>query len=68
VGRSIASVPGYRYSSALRSLSGDWSAEQLSRFLEDPEAFAPGTTMKTEGIKDEQARRQLIEYLATRGQ
>lgn len=66
VGRPVAAAPGYAYSSALRSVSGAWTAERLNRFLENPEAFAPGTLMKTEGIQDAEARRQLVDYLATR--
>ena len=63
VGREIASSPGYDYSSGLETLSGAWTEERLDRFLEDPEAYAPGTSMESAGILDPVTRAGLIEYL-----
>lgn len=63
LGRDVASMPGYSYSSALRDLSGRWTEERLDQFLEDPSQYAPGTTMAFEGIPDATARQLLISYL-----
>lgn len=64
--REIASAPGYDYSEALRELEGEWTEERLDRFLEDPQGFAPGTTMRMEGIRDPEVRDAIIDYLRSR--
>jgi cytochrome c len=45
VGRSRGKVPGYKYSSALRGIGGDWSYENLNIFISDPSRAIPGTEM-----------------------
>ncbi len=46
VGRKIASVPGYRYSPALRRRGKEvWTAALLDRFLQDSQKFALGSNM-----------------------
>jgi cytochrome c2 len=62
-GRVVASVEGYAYSPALKKLGGTWVAERLTRFLRDPQAFAPGTTMQFEGLTDAREIEALIAYL-----
>jgi cytochrome c len=42
---------------------GRWSEERLDRFLANPGAAIPGTTMAFEGIDDAGERRQIIELL-----
>lgn len=64
-GRRIASVTGFTYSSALRSRSGRWAEPSLDRFLEDPQAFAPGTSMSYGGLTDPNDRAALIQHLRT---
>lgn len=64
VGREVASLEGYDYSTALRSLDGRWSRARLDSFLARPQAFAPGTKMGAPGVEDEGDRDALIEYLA----
>ena len=61
----VASAAGYPYSPALESLEGRWTEERLDAFLEDPQDFAPGTTMQFQGIKDSEERRALIDHLKT---
>ncbi|HET9427706.1 MAG TPA: c-type cytochrome [Allosphingosinicella sp.] len=68
VGRRIASEQGFDYSPALRRLAGEqprWSPELLDRFLQDPEAVAPGTEMGFPGLTAEEDRDALIGWLAT---
>lgn len=61
-GRRVASVPGYRYSSALAALSFTWDAATLDRWLEDPGRVAPGTYMTTR-TGGSQQRTDIIAYL-----
>ncbi len=63
VGRKVASLPGYPYSSALRSQDFDWDAAHLDRWIRNPSEVAPGTVMAFAGIADEADRRALIEFL-----
>lgn len=63
LGRDIGSVPGYDYSPALEARDGAWTEDRLHTFLEQPYAFAPGTTMVFEGLPDQEERSAVIEYL-----
>jgi aldose sugar dehydrogenase len=51
--RSIASSEFELYSDALRARSGAWTAKELSRYLADPNAYAPGTTMPSPNVDPE---------------
>jgi cytochrome c2 len=55
----------FRYSAAMRALGGRWSDARLDAFLEDPQAFLPGTSMAFPGIASARDRKALIEYLHT---
>ena len=61
-GRRIGQAPGYAYSTALKAATGRWTAENLDKWLSDPEKFLPGQKM---GVSLEQAadRANVIEYL-----
>jgi cytochrome c2 len=63
VGRSVASLPGYDYSNALRRLGGEWTEERLHGFLARPESFVPGTAMRYGGVSDSATRSAIISYL-----
>ncbi|HEY9554160.1 c-type cytochrome [Allosphingosinicella sp.] len=66
VGRPIAARPGYEYSAALRALAereGRWNEALLDRFIADPEAVAPGTSMTFTGMRDPRERADLIAWL-----
>ncbi|NQX88085.1 MAG: PQQ-dependent sugar dehydrogenase [Halioglobus sp.] len=65
LGRRIASVPGFDYSPALRSIKGNWDVQMLDAFLDNPSAFAPGTAMAAYGVPDDADRAALIRYLET---
>src|SRR3989440_12038686 len=45
VGRPKASTAGFDYSPALKSKGGNWTVDDLSAFLTNPRAYAPGTKM-----------------------
>lgn len=63
VGAEVASVDGYRYSSALRDLGGNWTADQLDGFLENPRKAVSGTKMSFRGLSDPRDRADVIAYL-----
>ena len=63
VGRAVAVADGYGYSSSLAEAADTWSPENLSGFIENPKAFAPGTKMSYSGMKDAQDRANLIAWL-----
>lgn len=67
VGRRIASEPAFEYSPALRRFGKReprWTAELLDRYIADPEALVPGTSMAFNGIPDPAERAALIDYLS----
>lgn len=62
-GRRIAAGDGSLYSPALKEMSGTWDEAALDRFLADPQAAVPGTTMQYGGIADAELRRQVVAFL-----
>ena len=64
IGRTVASMPKFEYSSGLRAAGGQWTKERLNTFLREPAAFAPGTPMLAWAVPDSVERRKLIEYIA----
>jgi cytochrome c len=70
VGRRIAAEAGFAYSPALRAFAQRqprWTPELLERYVADPEALVPRTSMTFHGISDAKERRALVEYLARAG-
>jgi cytochrome c len=64
VGAAVASHAGYSYSGALKAAGGDWNFDRLSAFLENSQAYVPGTAMVQRFPKAEQ-RAELVAYLNT---
>jgi cytochrome c len=67
VGRKAASLPGFAYSAALKSQDFVWDADHLDRWIENPNAVAPGTIMAFAGIAAAADRQAIIEYLQNQG-
>ena len=65
VGRKIASVQGFNYSSALKSKNGTWDFNALNAWLSKPAAYAPGTAMTFAGLSNDKQRADVIAYLDT---
>ena len=65
VGRDIQSVDGFGYSGALAEHGDVWNPETLNAFLEDPQGWAPGTSMSFNGLPKVEDRANLIAYLDT---
>lgn len=51
--RPVARTDFPGYSDALRTTGGRWSEERLTRYLTDPQAFAPGTAMPPLGLSED---------------
>jgi cytochrome c len=67
IGREKGTVPGFNYSAAFKkAMKGPWSAQELSDFVKNPKAMAPGTTMSFPGINRAGERADLILYLNTK--
>jgi cytochrome c len=65
VGRTAGTVPGYRYSPALRNSKIVWTEGNLDKWLSGPREFIPGTKMNYE-VKNPQDRADLIAFLKER--
>ncbi len=65
VGREVDAVAGFNYSGALEQVADVWSEENLYNFLQDPQGYAPGTSMSYNGLSSATDRANLIAYLAT---
>ena len=65
VGRDKASIPGFNYSSAMKSQKGKWTYEDLNHFISNPRGTVRGTKMTFAGEKDDQKRADVIAYLRT---
>lgn len=63
LGRRAGSVADFEYSDAMKHANWVWDSKTLDRFLADPMKAVPGTTMGYAGVKDRQARADLIAYL-----
>ena len=64
-GRKIASLPGYRFSDALKRMDIVWTPETVAKLFElGPNAYTPGTKMPEQRIGSTEDRRALTEFLA----
>ena len=63
-GRRAGSVAGFNYSDAMEGANITWNAGTLERYLADPNAVVPGTTMPSPGLNAGQ-RAEVIAYLRT---
>jgi cytochrome c len=63
VGEKVAIRAGFQFSDALKKLSGEWSFDELNKWLAGPQQLAPGTKMTFVGVKDEQQRADVIAFL-----
>ena len=63
VGRPRASEPGFNYSAAMKAKGGDWTLDDLNKFLENPRGYIPGTAMGFAGFSKASQRADVIDYL-----
>ena len=65
IGRKVASMPGFNYSTALKAKGGTWTFDALNPWLTNPRADVPGTAMMFAGLSNEKQRADVIAYLNT---
>ena len=65
VGRKSGSAPGFKYTAANKDSGVTWDEATLDKYLPNPRAFIPGTTMTYAGLKNDAQRADLIAYLAS---
>ena len=66
VGREIASVAGFNYSTSMAEHAGSpWDEQHLFDFLKNPKAFAANTKMSFAGLPKDKDRVDLIAFLET---
>jgi cytochrome c len=64
-GRRIASLPGYRFSDALKGMDIVWTPETVAKLFEvGPDAYTPGTKMPEQRIGSAEDRKALTDFLA----
>jgi cytochrome c len=65
VGRRAGSVPGFNYTADHKKLDITWNAANLDKYLTNPHAMVPDTSMVYAGLKDDAQRADLVAYLET---
>jgi cytochrome c len=65
VDRPRASHLGFNYSSAMKAKGGKWTYDELDKFIVNPRGDIPGTAMTFAGVKNDQQRADVIDYLHT---
>jgi cytochrome c len=63
VGRQKASEAGFNYSAAMKGQKGNWTLEDLDKYLTNPRAAVPGTNMTFAGIPRGKERADLLAFL-----
>jgi cytochrome c len=63
VDRPRASHPGFSYSAAMKGKPGNWTYDELFKFIKAPGYDIPGTKMSFAGLRSDKDRINLIAYL-----
>lgn len=66
VGKAVASVDDFKYSKVMRKAGEEgliWTEEELAAFLTKPKTYMKGTKMSFAGLKKEEEKLAVIEYL-----
>lgn len=64
-GAKSAHVASFDYSDAIEGAGLTWNEATLNRYLENPTAVVPGTTMSFAGVRNETQRKAIVDYLKT---
>jgi cytochrome c len=56
---------GFNFSAAMKAKGGEWTDDDLSKFVANPKGFVPGTAMGFAGIPKDSERADVIAYLRT---
>jgi cytochrome c len=65
VGEARGEGRGFNFSKAMKEKGGKWTFEELDKFLADPRGYVSGTAMTFAGLKNDQQRADVIDYLHT---
>jgi len=65
VGRKRDAEPGFNYSAAMKAKGGEWTWDELNKFLTNPRGYIPGTAMTFSGFSRESQRADVINFLHT---
>ena len=65
VGRRAGSLPDFDYTADHKKLGVTWNTTTLNKYLTNPRAMVPDTTMIYPGLKDNAKRADVVAYLAT---
>lgn len=65
IGADKAHVQGFNYSQALANAPGEWTYEDLNKFLANPKGYLPGTRMAYAGLRKPEDRANLIAWMRT---
>ena len=63
IGRTSGEVSGFNSSEGLRLSDAVWTRDSITQFLTNPQQFAPGTSMPSSGITEQEAR-AIADYIA----
>src|SRR6266853_5625509 len=56
---------GFNFSAAMKAKGGEWTFDDLNKFIDNPKGFVPGTAMGFAGIQKDSERADVIAYLRT---
>ena len=56
---------GFNFSAAMKAKGGNWTYDDLNKFIANPKGFVPGTAMGFAGISKDSERADVIAYLRT---
>jgi cytochrome c len=65
IGRRSGSVPSFNYTADHKKLDVTWNVATLDKYLANPRAMVPDTSMIYAGLKNDAERADLIAYLET---
>jgi cytochrome c len=65
VGEKKGEGRGFNFSAAMKAKGGEWTFDDLSKFIANPKGFVPGTAMGFAGIPKDSERADVIAYLRT---
>jgi cytochrome c len=65
VGSERGEGRGFNFSAAMKAKGGKWTYDELDKFIADPRGYISGTAMTFAGVKNDQQRADVIDYLHT---
>ena len=65
VGRPVATVANFDYSDGLKKKGGNWSLDDINKFIINPKVYIPGTKMGYAGENNPVKRADILAYLHT---